>query len=105
LLRPKLFCIDTNIVLGEIIKERYHPNAYLQNVRNVKGGLLARTKIIEHLETNSGSACEISRVTMLSYEVAFHHLRRLEKEGVVDRKEKRPFIWELTGLGQKRLDF
>jgi hypothetical protein len=32
-----------------------------------------------------------------------HHLRLLESEGTVNRKGKRPYIWLLTGLGQKRL--
>jgi len=32
-----------------------------------------------------------------------HHLHLLENEGTVSRKGKRPYIWLLTGLGQKLL--
>jgi len=40
----------------------------------------------------------------LNYRVVVYHLRLLEAEHVVLRKGgKRPFIWELTGVGQQRL--
>jgi hypothetical protein len=85
------------------IKETYHPNAYLQHVINVKTGLKARTKILTALETQPASAGTIARNSGYTYAAVAHHLRLLEAEGRVSRRGKRPCIWLLTGLGQKRL--
>jgi hypothetical protein len=86
-----------------LIKENYHPNAYLQRTRNVRNGLWARTKILDFLEKQADAAAAISKETLLSYEVTLHHLRLMETEGTVSRKGKKPYSWLLTGLGQKRL--
>jgi predicted transcriptional regulator len=80
-----------------------HPNAYLRNVRNVSSGLRARTKILETLESKPCNAVRIAKEASLSYSVVMHHLRLLEKEGIVHRKGRRPYYWVSTGLGQKRL--
>jgi predicted transcriptional regulator len=80
-----------------------HPNAYLTSIRNVYSGLNARTKILETLESSPISAVIIAKETSLSYNVVMHHLRLLEKEGIVNRKGSRPYYWVSTGLGQKRL--
>jgi len=85
------------------IKENYHPNAYLQFLKNFRSGLKARTKIIELLEEEEMTAGAIAKVTLLSYDVTLHHLRLLEREKIVCRKGKKPFFWISTGLGQKRL--
>jgi CRISPR/Cas system CMR subunit Cmr4 (Cas7 group RAMP superfamily) len=85
------------------IKEAFHPNAYLQHVKNVKSGLEARTKILEAIEKRVFVASSIAAEKSLSYGVVMHHLRLLENEGTVNRKGKRPYFWLLTGLGQKRL--
>jgi len=85
------------------IKKALHPNAYLQRVRNVKTGLKARTKILNALEKKRSDASSIARELPLSYSTVMHHLRLLEIEGIVNRKGKRPYLWLLTGLGQKRL--
>jgi predicted transcriptional regulator len=85
------------------IKETYHPNAYLQNVRNVKSGLKARTNLLGILEIQPNSASNLAAKVDASYAVVTHHLRLLENEGTVSRKGKRPCVWMLTGLGQKRL--
>ena len=87
----------------EVIKETYHPNAYLQRIRNVKSGLKARTRVLNSLEVQSSNAGAIAKENALSYAVVMHHLRLLEAEGVVSRKGSRPYSWVLTGLGQKRL--
>ena len=87
----------------DAIKENYHPNAYLQHVRNVKSGLKARTKILVSLEIQPDSATNLAAKASSSYEVVIHHLRLLEDEGTVSRRGKRPSIWTTTGLGQKRL--
>jgi len=75
----------------------------LERVKNVKSGLKTRTKILDALEKQSSAATAIAKEKLLSYGVVMHHLRLLEKEGIVNRKGKRPYFWVLTGLGQKRL--
>jgi len=75
----------------------------LERVKNVKSGLKARTRILNALEKRSSDAAAIAKEKSLSYGVVMHHLRLLEKEGIVNRKGKRPYFWVLTGLGQKRL--
>jgi DNA-binding transcriptional ArsR family regulator len=80
-----------------------HPNAYLKNIRNVRCGLLARTKILSMLEKQSSSASKIAKQTALSYGVVVYHLRLLKNEGTVGRKGLKRFVWLATGLGQKRL--
>lgn len=87
----------------ESIKEILHPNAYLKNIRNVKCGLKARTKILILLEKQGFSASKIAKETEMSYGVVAHHLRLLKNEGTVERKGCVRFVWLLTGLGQKRL--
>lgn len=84
-------------------KESYHPKAHLQHVRNVRNGLLARTKILDVLDGATSNAKAISEATSQSYGVVVHHLRLLEIEGCVTRTAKKPFAWALTGIGQKRL--
>ncbi|MGB9841115.1 MAG: winged helix-turn-helix domain-containing protein [Candidatus Bathyarchaeales archaeon] len=85
------------------MKEAFHPNAYLQLVKNVKSGLIARTKILSALEHQTSDTSSIAKGLRLSYGAVMHHLRLLEKEGIVNRKGKRPTLWMLTGRGQKRL--
>ncbi|MFB3889748.1 MAG: hypothetical protein ACE14S_09675 [Candidatus Bathyarchaeia archaeon] len=55
------------------------------------------------LERNSADALAIAKETAMSYNAVMHHLRLFEVEGTVQRKGKRPHVWALTGLGQKRL--
>jgi predicted transcriptional regulator len=80
-----------------------HPNAYLKNVRNVKCGLKARSKILEILEEKPYDAPRIAKRTALSYNVVTYHLHLLKDEGIVTRNGRRPYFWAATGLGQKRL--
>jgi predicted transcriptional regulator len=75
----------------------------MQHIKNVKSGLKARTIILNVLEIRASDAKAIAKEKSLSYGVVMHHLRLLENEGTVNRKGKRPYIWLLTGLGQKRL--
>ena len=72
-------------------------------MKNVKRGLTVRTIILTALETQASTASAIAKSKLLSYCVVMHHLRLLENEGTVDREGKRPYVWALTGLGQKRL--
>jgi predicted transcriptional regulator len=72
-------------------------------VKNVKNGLIARSRILIALETQQSDGTAIAKEKNLSYGVVMHHLHLLEGEGIVIRKGRRPYIWFLTGLGQKRL--
>ena len=86
-----------------MLKAAYHPNAFLTAIRNTRKGLRSRTKILQTLEKSSGTASSIAKKTGLTYNVVMHHLRLLEAEEIVRRKGSKRFVWELTGLGQKRL--
>lgn len=86
-----------------MVKEVYHPNAYLVDFRNVKPGLRARTRILNALEGGPADAKTIAKRTGLHYGVVVHHLKLIGAREVVQRKGSRPSTWTLTGLGQKRL--
>ncbi|MEM2118454.1 MAG: ArsR family transcriptional regulator [Candidatus Bathyarchaeia archaeon] len=87
-----------------MLKEIYHPNAYLTRIRNVKLGLKARTRILNTLEGRSLDVRAIMKEAGMRYGVVMHHLKLLEVEGIVERKGNKPRVWGLTGLGQKRLE-
>ncbi|TRO47005.1 ArsR family transcriptional regulator, partial [Candidatus Bathyarchaeota archaeon] len=72
------------------MKEAFHPNAYLQHVKNVKNGLITRSRILLTLETQPYDGTAIAKKKSLSYGVVMHHLRLLEGEGIVSRKGRRP---------------
>jgi len=80
-----------------------HPNAYLKNIRNVRGGLVARTKILVLLEKQGFAASKLAKETALSYGVVMYHLKLLKNENTVERKGCNRYVWLATGLGQKRL--
>ena len=88
----------------EMVKETYHPNAYLTDIRNIKQGLKTRTLILNALEKCFGDARTIGNEVQLHYGVVTHHLRLLRTAGIVEQKTSRkPTVWGLTGVGQKRL--
>ena len=86
-----------------MVKETHHPNAYLKTIKNVKLGLRTRTRILNALGKSTFDARSLARETGTSYPVAMHHLRLLNKEGIVDKTGGKPYSWWLTGRGQKRL--
>jgi DNA-binding transcriptional ArsR family regulator len=86
-----------------MLRAAYHPKAYLSNIKNIRRGLQARTRILDVLDKRSVDAKNISKETEMHYSVVMHHLRLLEAEGIIGRKQSKPYIWGLTGLGQKRL--
>jgi DNA-binding transcriptional ArsR family regulator len=92
-----------SITRGISIKQIWHPNAYLKNIRNVRSGLSARTKILDLLDGEAFSAAKIAKASGLHYGVVMYHLRLLKNEGMVQRKGTRRFVWLSTGIGQKRL--
>ena len=87
-----------------VLKQVFHPRAFLSHKRNVRLGLAARTKILQVLEKKENDVRGVMTSTGLSYNVVVHHLRLLGSEGVVVKKgEKKPYAWQLTGVGQQRL--
>jgi predicted transcriptional regulator len=81
----------------------FHPNAYLKKVHNVRCGLKARTKLLLLLDVKFCSTSELSSRTALSYDVVMYHLRLLCREGIVEHKGGRRYIWLPTDVGQARL--
>jgi predicted transcriptional regulator len=86
-----------------MLKEPYHPKAFLSLKRNVRPGLIVRTRVVLLLEKRMLNAKSIAQKTELSYGVILHHLHLLEAENILVRKGNRPYLWELTGVGQQRL--
>jgi predicted transcriptional regulator len=81
-----------------------HPKAYLTSKRNVKAGLISRSKILIVLEKGRQSASAIAKESALSYECVAYHLKALRKDRLVDRLIKtKPFTWGLTPFGQQKL--
>jgi predicted transcriptional regulator len=89
--------------LNVMLKASYHPNAFLQNLRNVPKGLRARTRILNVLEKGPGTAKIMAGKAEENYGVVMHHLKLLHSEGIVHRSGGKPFVWTLTGTGQRRL--
>ena len=85
------------------MKESYHPKAFLSLTRNVRLGLVARTKIVSLLEKGEFTARVLAEKIGMSYSAVLHHLHLLETERIIGRKGTRPFLWNLTGAGQQRL--
>ena len=82
----------------------FHPKAYLASKRNVKAGLLSRSKILIVLESERKNASAIAKEASLSYECVAYHLKALKKERLVDKLTKtKPFTWGLTPFGQQKL--
>jgi predicted ArsR family transcriptional regulator len=86
-----------------MFKEAYHPTAFLSIRRNIRPGLVARTKIVLLLEKGSLDAKNLTQQTKLSYSAVRYHLHLLETEKIASRKGSKPYSWELTGVGQQRL--
>jgi hypothetical protein len=86
-----------------MFKGSYHPKAFLSNTKNVKQGLVARTKIASILDMGACTAKTISGSASTSYSSIMHHLHLMENDEIVKRSDKRPYVWGLTGAGQKKL--
>ncbi|MDR2204122.1 MAG: winged helix-turn-helix domain-containing protein [Nitrososphaerota archaeon] len=81
----------------------FHPNACLKKVRNVQCGLKARTKLLTLLDKQYCSASELVNKTGLTYNVVLYHLRLLCREGIVEHRGHRRYIWLPADVGQTRL--
>ena len=87
-----------------MFKEAYHPNAFLSAKRNIHPGLVARTKIVLLLEKGGFNTKALAEQSKLSYSSVRYHLRLLEAEKIILHKGDKPYFWELTGVGQQRLN-
>ena len=87
-----------------MFKESYHPKAFLIRKRNVSRGLTARTGILSSLEEDSSTASKLSEATGSSYSSVLYHLHSMEDEHIVAKEGRRPYMWKLTGMGQKTLN-
>jgi len=82
----------------------FHPKAYLRSRRNVRAGLISRTKILVTLESARKKASQIANETGLSYECVAYHLKAMRKDRLVETPtHKKPFLWQLTPFGQQKL--
>jgi len=86
-----------------MFKEAHHPNAFLSAKRNIRPGLIARTKIVLLLEKEALNTKVLVEQSKLSYSSIRYHLRLLEAEKIILHKGDKPYFWELTGAGQQRL--
>lgn len=86
-----------------MFREAYHPNAFLSTRRNIRPGLIARTRIVLLLEEGTLNTMALVEQTRLSYSSVRYHLRLLEIEKIISHKGNKPYSWELTGAGQQRL--
>ena len=86
-----------------MLRQPYHPNAFLTSKRNIHPGLVARTKIIAFLETDVSTTRKIAQKTGLSHSGVLYHLHLLEKENILQHKGARSYVWQLTGVGQQTL--
>jgi predicted transcriptional regulator len=81
-----------------------HPKAYLTSRRNVRAGLVSRTKILLVLEKGPKSTRDVAKESALSYACVAYHLKAMKKDRLVDRLSKtRPFTWGMTPFGQQKL--
>lgn len=85
-----------------MLKTAYHPNASLTKKRNIRPGLVARTKIVQVLEKGAIDTKNIIETTRLSHSQVAYHLHLLRIEKIVSHRKK-PCTWELSGVGQQRL--
>lgn len=83
-------------------KVAYHPNALLSTKRNIRLGLVARTKIVLALEKGVLNTKTIVEETRLTYYSVKYHLHLLKTERIISHRGK-PRSWELTGVGQQKL--
>ncbi|MEM2969534.1 MAG: winged helix-turn-helix domain-containing protein [Candidatus Bathyarchaeia archaeon] len=85
-------------------KSQYHPKAFLLKTKNVKKGLATRTRIAVVLDEVPCTAKEIGEKSGLNYSSVIHHLRLMRDDHIIKRSNGKPYIWEFTGVGQKRLN-
>ncbi len=86
---------------GSSIRSR----ALLRGVRNVRQGVLTRSRIIDVISVKACTLAQLSRELGLSESSIRRHLRNMLAEGVVEKvRYKGRVLWRLGGSGQLDLE-
>lgn len=81
-------------------KKGYEALAFLRTIRNVKKGLMTRSKIIAILKHNKSTTKEMAEKINMSYSAIRRQLKLMEREKIVRKIGKK---WNLTGYGQREI--
>ncbi len=85
--------------------ETINPRAYLKSIRNVRRGVVTRSRILDTIGPGSLTTLEICRRTGLNPSNVRYHLSNMLTEGlVVKRRGKGGIWWRLSGIGQKTIE-
>jgi len=86
---------------GSSIRSR----ALRRRVRNVRQGVLTRSRIIDVISVKACTLAQLSRELGLSESSIRRHLRNMLAEGVVEKvRYKGRVLWRLGGSGQLDLE-
>ncbi len=86
---------------GQVIRGR----AFLREVRNVRRGLITRSKIVNILSRKACTIPQIADEIGLSRSSVRRHLRNMLAEGVVEKSRyKGKILWKLSRSGQLDLE-
>lgn len=81
------------------------PRAYLVKIRNVRKGVLTRSRILEHISGKALSVGRIAEEVGRSRSAVRRHLKNMEAEGIVRAHRLRgKMLWTTTGAGQRTLE-
>ena len=79
--------------------------AFLRSVRNVRKGILTRSKIIMMLSEKACTVDQLAEEIKLSKSSVRRHLRNMLAEGIVDKmKYHGKTLWKLSGYGQMTIE-
>lgn len=79
--------------------------AFLREIRNVRQGLVTRSKIINVLSEKACTISQIAEELGMSESSIRRHLRNMLVDGVVEKfKYKGKILWRLSGSGQLDLE-
>lgn len=82
-----------------------HSRAFLRLVRNVRKGLLTRSRIIELLSERACTMKQLAQEIGLSESSVKRHLDNMLAEGIVEKvKYRGKILWKLSGYGQLDLE-
>ena len=82
-----------------------HSRAFLRSVRNVRKGLLTRSKIVELLSEKAYTMSQLAEEIGLSESSIRRHLNNMLAEGIVEKiKYRGKTLWRLSGYGQLALE-
>lgn len=82
-----------------------HSRAFLRSVRNVRKGLVTRSKIIELLSDKAYTMRQLAEEIGLSESSVRRHLNNMFTEGIVEKIRYRGrILWRLSGYGQLALE-